>query len=122
MSTRRCASSGWRWHRTRTDTMNNPDTHRLPCGFTEERLIAAALDETSRADARAVADHVAHCTACAALIAGYRRVRAHLETLATGTGDDAGLAAARRQLDARLASPSRPRFHLDVWHSPVGDL
>src|SRR5262245_35501806 len=106
----------------RTDAMNHPDTHRLPCGFTEERLIAAALDESSRADAREVADHVAHCPACAALIAGYRRVRAHLDTLAADTGDDTGLAAARRQLDARLLGPSRPRLHLDVWRSPVGDL
>jgi len=102
--------------------MNHPNTHRLPCGFTEERLIAAALDESSRADARAVSDHAERCPACAALIAGYRRVRAHLGALAAHAGDDAGLAAARRQLDTRLAASARPRLHIDVWHSPVGDL
>jgi methylated-DNA-[protein]-cysteine S-methyltransferase len=102
--------------------MNHPDTHRLPCGFTEERLIAAALDESSQEDSRAVAEHLTHCAACAALIAGYRRLRAHLDALTVDAGDAAGLAAARRQLDARLAGPARPRLHVDVWHSPVGDL
>jgi methylated-DNA-[protein]-cysteine S-methyltransferase len=94
----------------------------MPCGFTEERLIAAALDEVSGAEAHEVAAHVARCPSCEALIAGYRHVRAHLGVLAVNAVDDAGLAAARRQLDARLAGPSRPRLHLDVWHSPVGDL
>lgn len=33
-----------------------------------------------------------------------------------------GLQEARRTLDARLMSHSRPRLFLDVWHSPVGDI
>jgi methylated-DNA-[protein]-cysteine S-methyltransferase len=102
--------------------MHHSRTHRLACGFTEERLIAVALDEAPPAEAHDVTAHVAQCPACHALVAAYRHVRSNLDTLAADADDHAGLALARRRLDAGLAVPSRPRLQVDVWHSPVGDL
>ncbi len=101
--------------------MHQPD-NPLSCGFIEERLIAAALDEASAAEAREVAAHVAACAACAALMEGYRQVRSHLDGVRASIRDDGGLELARRRLDARLAAPARPRLQIGVWRSPVGDL
>lgn len=102
--------------------MHQPDPHRLPCGFDEERLIAAALGELSQAESREAVAHAARCPGCHILVERYRSIRSHLGALSAGTGDAAGLALARRRLDARLAAHLRPRLQLEVWHAPIGDL
>ena len=102
--------------------MPHPDTHQLPCGFTEERLIASALGDVAPAESREVVAHVTRCPACQGLLERYRDLGAHLDALSAGAEDDAGLALARRRLDARLAEHPRPRLQIEVWHSPVGDL
>ena len=102
--------------------MRNTGIHRLPCGFTENDLIAEALGETAPELSRQVRAHLAACRSCVALLEQYRRLRAQLHSLSISDSSDQGLQEARRALDARLAGQVRPRLLLDVWHSPVGDI
>ena len=102
--------------------MRNTGIHRLPCGFTENDLIAEALGETAPELSRQVRAHLAACRSCVALLEQYRRLRAQLHSLSISDSSDQGLQEARRALDARLAGQGRPRLLLDVWHSPVGDI
>jgi methylated-DNA-[protein]-cysteine S-methyltransferase len=88
----------------------------------ENDLIAEALGEVSPATSRHLASHAATCRACAALLEQYRQLCARLHALPLPDVSERGLRAARRALDARLASPTRPRLFLGVWHSPVGDI
>jgi len=102
--------------------MRNARTHQLPCGFNENDLIAEALGEASSSLSQQVRTHVEACRACAALLDQYRRLHSQLHLLSIPAGDDQGLHAARRALDARVAGKNRPRLAMDVWHSPVGDI
>ncbi len=95
---------------------------RLPCGMRENDLIAEALGEASPATSRHLASHVATCRACAALLEQYRQLCSQLHALPILDVSEHGLRAARRALDTRLASPTRPRLFLGIWHSPVGDI
>ncbi len=102
--------------------MRNTRIHQLPCGFNENDLIAEALGESASGLSQQVGAHVATCRACAALLDQYRHLRSHLHSLSVPAGDDQGLLAARRALNARLTGKTQPRLLLDVWHSPVGDI
>jgi len=102
--------------------MRNTRSHKLPCGFNENALIAEALCEAPADWRRQVGAHVAACRSCAALLTQYRRLRSHLHLLSVSGDDGQRLRAARRALDARLAGKTRPRLITDVWHSPVGDI
>lgn len=102
--------------------MRNTRTHQLPCGFNENDLIAEALGEATSNLSQQVRAHVAACRSCAALLEQYRHLHSHLHSLSVPAGDDQGLLAARRALDARLAGQARPRLLLEVWPSPVGDI
>src|SRR5215510_11064198 len=102
--------------------MRDTRIHRLPCGFNENDLIAEALGEASSSLSQQVRALVEACRSCAALLDQYRRLRSHLHSLSIPAGDEQGLRAARRALDARVAGKNRPRLAIDVWHSPVGDI
>lgn len=95
---------------------------RLPCGFSEDLLIAAGLAESSPHQRQEVAAHLALCHPCQTLVERYRDLRSHLHALSTVAGEDLGVAAARRRLDEQLVTQGRPRLQLTVWHSPIGDL
>ncbi len=102
--------------------MRNNSTRRLPCGFTENDLIAEALGEAPSHTSLRVRTHLLGCTSCAALLGQYHSLRQQLTDLANQGDDMQGLQEARRTLDSRLMLHSRPRLFLDVWHSPVGDI
>src|SRR5215475_6269937 len=95
---------------------------RLPCGFSENDLIAAVLGDASSRVNDLVYAHVAECHSCAALLDQYRFLRTSLTALSLVGNEEAGLHEARRVLEARLIGKNRPRLFLDVWHSPVGDI
>ncbi len=96
--------------------------HSLPCGFTEDLLIAETLAETTPALSQQVAAHLASCASCRTLVERYRGLQTHLHTLAATDNAQRGLPQARQRLDAQLALHTRPRLQVEIWHSPVGDL
>jgi O-6-methylguanine DNA methyltransferase len=102
--------------------MRTPQTRQLPCGFTEDLLIAEALGENSYNLSQQVAAHFVTCYACRQLLDRYQRLRAHLSVMSSPQGEAQGLLVARRRLDARLTQKNRPRLQLKVWRSPVGDI
>ena len=102
--------------------MRTNSTRRLPCGFTENDLIAEALGEAPAHTSLRVRTHVLGCTSCAALLEQYRSLHQQLTSLADQGDTMHGLQEARRTLDSRLMLHSRPRLFFDVWHSPVGDI
>jgi len=102
--------------------MRNTSGRRLPCGFTENDLIAEALGEAPSHASLRVRTHLLGCTSCTALLEQYRSLRQQLTNLSDQGDAMHGLPEARRILDARLMPHSRPRLFLDVWHSPVGDI
>jgi methylated-DNA-[protein]-cysteine S-methyltransferase len=102
--------------------MRNTGIHRLPCGFQENDLIAEALREAAPELSRQVQAHLTACHSCVALLEQYRRLRTQLHSLSVSDRYDHELREARHALDDRLASRSRPRLLVDVWHSPVGDV
>lgn len=102
--------------------MRTPQTRQLPCGFTEDLLIAEALEENSYNLSQQVAAHFETCPACRQLLDRYQRLRAHLTVMSNSPGEAQGLLVARQRLDARLMQKNRPRLQLQVWHSPVGDI
>jgi len=102
--------------------MRNVTSHRLPCGFSENDLIAEALGEAPSHTTLRIRTHVLGCTSCAALMEQYRSLCRQLTALSKQGDAMQGLQEARRALDARLTSHVRPRLLLDVWHSPVGDI
>jgi methylated-DNA-[protein]-cysteine S-methyltransferase len=97
-------------------------SHRLPCGFSENELIAEALGEAVSHTSLRVRTHLLGCNSCVALLEQYRFLRAQLTMLSHQEPALPGLPEARRRLDARLTNHARPRLVLDVWHSPVGDI
>lgn len=102
--------------------MHHTQTRQLLCGFSESFLIAEALGEHTSAANQQVAAHLATCKSCQELLEQYRRLRAQLQALSTAAGEEHGLMAARRRLDAQLGKGHRPRLQVEVWRSPVGDL
>lgn len=102
--------------------MSNTLPRRLVCGFQENYLIAEALGEAPAHVSLRVRTHLFACGSCGALLEQYRSLYTQLRTLSTREATAPGLQEARRTLDSRLASHSRPRLFLDVWHSPVGDI
>jgi len=89
------------------------------CGFDEDSLIAAAVGEASASVRRTVRMHVRMCPDCAQRLEDYRQL---LDGLRSLPASDAGLIAARRKLDARLARSTRPRLVVGVWETPLGPL
>ena len=102
--------------------MQNNSVRRLPCGFTENDLIAEALGEAPSHTSLRVRTHLLGCTSCAALVEQYRSLSQQLTALSNQGNIMQGLQEARHTLDVRLTSHTRPRLVLDVWHSPVGDI
>lgn len=104
--------------------MRTLQTRQLPCGFTEDLLIAEALGENADTLSQQVAAHFGTCTACRQLLDHYRRLCAHLNAMSSFPRETEGLLAARQRLDTRLTltSKRRPHLHLRVWRSPVGDI
>ncbi len=98
------------------------NVHTLPCGFTEDLLIAEVLGDISSELSRHVAGHLDTCPSCQKLREGYRRLHTHLQALSAVEQDDQGLKAARQRLDKQLARGARPKLQLEIWHSPVGDI
>jgi methylated-DNA-[protein]-cysteine S-methyltransferase len=102
--------------------MRHTRTPQLSCSFNENDLIAEALGEASSSLSQQVRAHVVACHSCATLLEQYRLLHSHLHALSMPAGDEQGLLAARRALDARVAGKTRPRLAVEVWHSPVGDI
>lgn len=102
--------------------MRTLQTRQLPCGFTEDLLIAEALGENSYHLSQQVTAHFVTCHACHQLFARYQQLRAHLNVMTNSQGEAQGLLIARQRLDARLTQKNRPRLQIKVWHSPVGDI
>jgi methylated-DNA-[protein]-cysteine S-methyltransferase len=102
--------------------MRNTTTSHLPCGFSENDLIAEALGEAPSHTTLRIRTHVLGCPSCSALVEQYRSLCQQLTVLSNQGDAMQGLQEARRALDARLMPHSRPRLSLDVWHSPVGDI
>lgn len=99
--------------------MPNRKRNVLICGFDEDSLIAAAVGEASASVRRTVRTHVRACPDCAQRLEDYRQL---LDGLRSLPASDAGLIAARRKLDARLARSPRPRLVVGVWNTPIGLL
>ena len=99
--------------------MPNRKRNVLICGFDEDSLIAAAVGEASASVRRTVRMHVRMCPDCAQRLEDYRQL---LDGLRSLPASDAGLIAARRKLDARLARSTRPRLVVGVWNTPIGPL
>ena len=90
------------------------------CRFDEDSLIAAAVGDASSAVVRrTVRTHVRACPDCAQRLEDYRQL---LDGLRSLPASDAGLIAARRKLDARLARSPRPRLVVGIWETPLGPL
>lgn len=90
------------------------------CRFDEDSLIAAAVGDASSAVVRrTVRTHVRTCPDCAQRLEDYRQL---LDGLRSLPAPNAGLIAARRKLDARLARRTRPRLVVGVWNTPIGPL
>lgn len=102
--------------------MRNNSARCLPCGFTENDLIAEALGEAAAHVSLRTRTHLLGCRSCVTLLEQYRSLREHLTVLSKEEAVLPGLPEARRTLDARLMPHSRPRLFLNVWHSPVGDI
>ena len=102
--------------------MRNISSHRLPCGFQENDLIAEALGEAPTHVSLRARTHLLGCRSCVALLEQYRSLHTQLHTLSTREDTAPGLQEARRVLNSRLTSHARPRLLLEVWHSPVGDI
>jgi methylated-DNA-[protein]-cysteine S-methyltransferase len=102
--------------------MRHRKTAHLPCGFSENDVIAEALHEAAAHVSLRVRTHVLGCAACAALLGEYQSLRNQLTVLAKHGEHTHGLSEARSTLDASLSGHTRPRLLLDVWHSPVGDI
>lgn len=102
--------------------MQDISIHQLPCGFTENDLIAEALGESPSELTQRVRAHLAACLSCVALLEQYRHLQTQLLSLPVSDSSDRELQEARHMLDARLAGQARPRLLLDIWHSPVGDI
>src|SRR5215475_2183960 len=91
---------------------------RLPCGFSENDLIAAVLGDASSRVNDLVQAHVANCHSCATLLDQYRFLQTSLTALSLVGNEEVGLHEARRALEARLVRKNRPHLFLEVWHSP----
>lgn len=102
--------------------MRNNATRHLPCGFSENDLIAEALHEAPSHVSLRVRTHLLGCHSCMTLLDQYRSLREHLSLLSNTEDVLHGLPQARRTLDARLTQHPRPRLVFDIWHSPVGDI
>ncbi|MGE0684714.1 MAG: methylated-DNA--[protein]-cysteine S-methyltransferase [Candidatus Binatia bacterium] len=102
--------------------MRTTQTRQLPCGFSEDLLIAEALRENSYNLSQQVTAHFGTCHACRQLLDRYQRLHAHLSAMSSPQAEAQGLLVARQRLDARLTHKNRPRLQLKVWHSPVGDI
>jgi len=102
--------------------MRKTTTSHLPCGFTENDLIAEALGEAPSHIRLRVRTHLFGCNSCTVLVEQYRSLCRQLTTLSNQGDTMQGLLEARHTLDARLTSHTRPRLLFDVWHSPVGDI
>ena len=102
--------------------MRNNSVRRLPCGFTENDLIAEAFGEAPSHTSLRVRTHLLGCTSCPALLEQYRSLHQQLTDLSNQGDSMRGLPEARRALDHHFTNQTRPRLFLDVWHSPVGDI
>ena len=70
----------------------------LPCGFQEDALIAAALDEADTTLQQAVHLHIRSCQACSGLLAGYHSLQQVFTTLQDTAGLEEPLHCAQERL------------------------
>jgi O-6-methylguanine DNA methyltransferase len=94
----------------------------LPCGFSEDALIASALDEAEAALQHAVHTHVRHCQACQRLFESYRG----LQQVFTGLQDPGVFEAPLRSAHERLVRLLKPepvvQLRYRLFASAVGVL
>jgi O-6-methylguanine DNA methyltransferase len=85
----------------------------LPCGFQEDALIAAALDEADTTLQQAMHRHIRTCQECSGLLAQYRSLQQVFTTLQDTRGLEEPLCRAQERLTQLLVR--RPVVHL-VYH------
>jgi len=89
----------------------------LPCGFQEDALIAAALDEADTTLQQAVHGHIRTCQECSDLLARYRNVQMVFTTLQATRSLEEPLHRAQERLTQLLVR--RPVVHLAYHWFPT---
>src|SRR5215475_8274319 len=89
----------------------------LPCGFQEDALIAAALDEADTTLQQAVQRHMRTCQECSGLLARYRSLQQVLSTLQDTRSLEEPLHRAQERLTQLLVR--RPVVHLAYHWFPT---
>jgi O-6-methylguanine DNA methyltransferase len=101
--------------------MKQPHTI-LPCGFHEEALIAAALDEADATLQHAVQAHTRQCQACRRLFDTYQSLQQVFTTLQDTSAMEAALRQAGERLAQRLVPKPVVRLAYRYFTSAVGEL
>jgi len=89
----------------------------LPCGFQEDALIAAALDEADTTLQQAVHGHIRTCQECSDLLARYRNLQMVFTTLQDTRSLEEPLHRAQERLTQLLVR--RPVVHLAYHWFPT---
>src|SRR6266571_5483836 len=89
----------------------------LPCGFQEDALIAAALDEAGTTLQQAVHRHIRTCQECSGLLTWYRSLQQVFTTLQDTRGFEESLHRAQERLMQLLVR--RPVVHLAYHWLPT---
>ncbi len=93
---------------------------KLPCGFSENLLIAVALGEAAVPLAQRVEEHLGSCSLCGALLSRYRSLCLQLDSWPQVSEEE--VYQMQSMLRDRLLSSQRHRLLVALWHSPLGDL
>jgi len=94
----------------------------LPCGFQEDALIAAALDEADTTLQQAVHVHIRSCQRCAGLLARYRSLQQVFTTLQDTAGLEEPLHCAQERLTHLLGRQPVVRLSYHWFSTALGRL
>jgi methylated-DNA-[protein]-cysteine S-methyltransferase len=94
----------------------------LPCGFREEVLIAAALDEADAPRQQAVQSHIASCPACRGMFATYGNLQQVFLRLQESSPADSTIRQAKDRLMHALSPAITQRLRYRQVESGLGAL
>jgi O-6-methylguanine DNA methyltransferase len=94
----------------------------LPCGFQEEALIAAALDDVDAPQQQAIQAHMAHCQTCRSVFETYCCLQQVFTRLQETKVVDAVIEQAREKLLQVLPPIATPRLRYRQMESGLGTL